>query len=181
MTDTSRLATKIGRKQREQARKQKGSVRHRRVGGQLQSKQKRIRANDTHHISRELADRAHTIVVEDLNTAGMTQSAEGTVAEPGRNVKAKAGLNRVILGDQLASVVFALALQVRPSHAGGPEAYESDLPPMRLRRPMESDIPSSLPLCLLWPSPACRLECGGPPRPAMVATVHRAILCLDLP
>jgi putative transposase len=36
-------------------------------------------------------------VVEDLNIAGMTRSARGTAACPGKNVKAKAGLNRAIL------------------------------------------------------------------------------------
>ena len=100
MTDTKRLDAKIKRKQRVKERKQKGSKRGRRVAGQLrklQRKRKRIRDNDTHHISRELADKAHTVVLEDLNTAGMTISAKGTVKEPGSNVKQKAGLNREIL------------------------------------------------------------------------------------
>ena len=33
------------------------------------------------------ADRAHTVVLEDLNTKDMTRSAKGTVEEPGQNVK----------------------------------------------------------------------------------------------
>ena len=37
------------------------------------------------------------MVIEDLNTKGMTRSVKGTVEEPGRNVKQKAGLNREIL------------------------------------------------------------------------------------
>ena len=37
------------------------------------------------------------MVVEDLNTKGMTRSAKGTVEAPGTNVKAKSGLNRAIL------------------------------------------------------------------------------------
>jgi putative transposase len=36
------------------------------------------------------------IRVEDLRIAGMTRSARGTVAEPGRNVRQKSGLNREI-------------------------------------------------------------------------------------
>ena len=36
-------------------------------------------------------------MLEDLNTRGMTASARGTLAEPGRNVRQKAGLNRAIL------------------------------------------------------------------------------------
>ncbi len=56
-----------------------------------------MRDHDTHHISRKVADTAHTVVVEDLSTQGMTRSAQGTVESPGHNVQAKAGLNRSIL------------------------------------------------------------------------------------
>ena len=54
-------------------------------------------AGRAHQASRTLADTAHTVVVEDLNTKDMTASAKGTKEEPGTNVKAKAGLNRAIL------------------------------------------------------------------------------------
>jgi transposase len=37
------------------------------------------------------------IAVEDLKIVNMTRSAKGTAAEPGRNVRQKAGLNRGIL------------------------------------------------------------------------------------
>jgi len=37
------------------------------------------------------------VVVEDLRTRAMTASAPGTVDAPRRNVRAKAGLNRVVL------------------------------------------------------------------------------------
>jgi transposase len=36
------------------------------------------------------------IRVEDLNIRGMVRSARGTVEAPGKNVRAKAGLNRSI-------------------------------------------------------------------------------------
>ena len=100
LTEMTRLAARGARYQRQQARKQRGSVRARRLGGQLQKlrrQQKRIRSNDTHHISRALADQAHTLVVEELHTRRMTKSAKGTPDSPGTNVKAKAGLNRGIL------------------------------------------------------------------------------------
>ena len=45
----------------------------------------------------DLARRADLIRVEDLRITNMTRSARGTVAEPGRNVRAKAALNRSIL------------------------------------------------------------------------------------
>ena len=38
------------------------------------------------------------IRVEDLQITNMTRSAKGTRENPGRNVRAKAGLNRGILG-----------------------------------------------------------------------------------
>ena len=100
MTDLGRLQAKTARKQRLRARKRKGSVRARRLGGQLMKlrrQQKRIRDNDTHHISRALADKAHTLVAEELNTKGMTKFGAGTENHPGTHVKAKSGLNRSIL------------------------------------------------------------------------------------
>ncbi len=100
LTDTSRLEAKVKRKQRHLARRRRGSCRRRRIAGQLQKlhrKRKRIRVNDTHHISRRLADTAHTVVIEDLQVKGMTASAKGTVDAPRKHVQAKAGLNRSIL------------------------------------------------------------------------------------
>ena len=47
--------------------------------------------------STALARRFDVIRVEDLGIIGMTRSAKGTVQRPGRNVRAKAGLNRGIL------------------------------------------------------------------------------------
>jgi putative transposase len=44
-----------------------------------------------------LARRFDVICVEDLRVRDMTRSAKGTVAEPGRHVRAKARLNREIL------------------------------------------------------------------------------------
>jgi len=38
-----------------------------------------------------------TIVVEDLKTKNMTKNSKGTLEKPGKNVKAKSGLNRSIL------------------------------------------------------------------------------------
>ena len=47
--------------------------------------------------SRKLAERAGTVVIERLNTKGMTRSARGIKEDPGKNVRQKAGLNREIL------------------------------------------------------------------------------------
>ncbi len=94
MTDMSRLEAQVARKQRQQARKQRGSVRARRIGGQLQKlrrKQKQIRSNDPHHISRALADKAHTLVAEALQTQSMTKSAQG---DPGAARQPRQGQGR---------------------------------------------------------------------------------------
>jgi len=106
--DTANLEANIKRKQRkadkarERSRRngQPLSHRGRRICGQLSKlrrKQKRKRQSAAHRHSRRMADTAHTVVVEDLDTKAMTQSAKGTVEAPGRNVKQKAGLNREIL------------------------------------------------------------------------------------
>ena len=54
----------------------------------------RIRDNWEHHTAREIAQQNNIVVVEDLRLNNMTRSARGTSENPGRNVKAKSGLNR---------------------------------------------------------------------------------------
>ena len=106
--DDPKLEGKIKRKERKKAKSlarskdngQPMSNRGRRIGGQLKKmkrKQKRRREDAAHQHSRKMADTAHTVVLENLNTKDMTRSAKGTVEEPGANVKQKSGLNREIL------------------------------------------------------------------------------------
>ena len=120
MPDTDQLDAQIARKQRELSRKQgwgpkdrrPKSNRGRRVNGQLQKLQRkraRKRDNATHQASRKLADTAHTVVVEDPDTKGMTRSAKGTVEAPGKQVKQKSGLNRSILASGWGSLERKLA------------------------------------------------------------------------
>ncbi len=78
------------------------------MNGQL-SKLHRKRDDATHQASRKLADTAHTVVVEDPDTKGMTQSTKGTVEAPGKQVKQKAGLNRSILASGWGSQERKLA------------------------------------------------------------------------
>ena len=163
LTDTARLDAKIRRKQRVKNRKPKGSKRGRRVGGQLrklQRKRKRIRDNDTHHISRALADRAHTVVLEDLNTAGMTKSAKGTREEPGTHVRQKAGLNREILASGWHQLERKLAYKCGAVAKVDPPAYQPDLSSVWVRGPTKPRIPSHLPLRRLWPAYARRSQRG---------------------
>jgi len=50
-----------------------------------------------HKLSTETSKNHAVICVEDLQVTNMSRSARGTVDEPGRNVAAKAGLNKAIL------------------------------------------------------------------------------------
>jgi len=89
--------------QRSLARKRNRSSKRRAETKRLLARTKataaRLRKHWNHERSREIADAFGTVVVEALNTAGMTASAKGAVARPGRNVRAKAGLNRAILNN----------------------------------------------------------------------------------
>jgi putative transposase len=50
-----------------------------------------------HNASTTLSQTTALLVIEDLNVRNMSASAKGTVEAPGRNVKAKSGLNKSIL------------------------------------------------------------------------------------
>ncbi len=81
---------KIRRYQRKLARQQKGS------GDPCErstSGSKNCRTNAAHQHSRRLSNKAYTLKLEDQEHV---QAAKGTVENPGTNVKAKSGLNRVI-------------------------------------------------------------------------------------
>ena len=53
-----------------------------------------LRDNREHHIAKRIAEENNLIVVEDLKNRNMRASARGTPENPGRNVRAKSGLNR---------------------------------------------------------------------------------------
>jgi putative transposase len=63
----------------------------------LRAREADTRRDWTEKTSTDLARRFDIIRVEDLQVVGMTRSAKGTTQHPGRNVRAKAGLNREIL------------------------------------------------------------------------------------
>ena len=95
MLDVPKLDKKeirLRRYQRKLARQQKGS--NCRRATKWKRKQTNCRKNQAHPNSRFLANRAEALVREDLTLKNMTASAKGTVENPGKNVNAKAGLNR---------------------------------------------------------------------------------------
>jgi putative transposase len=63
----------------------------------LRARQARRRQDFLHKLTTDLAKNHGWVAVEDLRVKGMTRSAKGTSEAPGRNAKAKAGLNRAIL------------------------------------------------------------------------------------
>jgi putative transposase len=92
---------RLRRLERRLARARRGSNRRARV--RLATARLKARARDrrkdwAEKTSTDIAGRFDVIRVEDLYITNMTRSAKGAVEEPGRNVRAKAGLNRGILG-----------------------------------------------------------------------------------
>ena len=95
-TAQERLVELQHRKQR--ARPGSGNRRRLRRALAKQWRTLRSQRRDFHHkTARRLVDTFDILALEDLRVAGMTASAAGTVEHPGRNVAAKAGLNRSIL------------------------------------------------------------------------------------
>ena len=91
----------LRRMQRTLARAARGSNRRARVKyaiARLRARETDRRKDWAEKVSTDIARRFGVIRVEDLNIASMTRSAKGTRENPGRNVRAKAGLNREILG-----------------------------------------------------------------------------------
>ncbi len=97
---TGREHGRLTRLQRKLARAQRGSNRRGKVKtaiAKLKARESDRRKDWAEKTSTGLARRFDVIRVEDLNIKGMTRSAKGTADAPGRNVRAKAGLNRGIL------------------------------------------------------------------------------------
>jgi putative transposase len=96
---SAREQARLRRLRRRLARAGRGSARR----GRAKFAVARLRARETDRrkdwcekTSTGIARRFDVIRVEDLNIRNMTRSAKGTAAQPGRNVRAKAGLNRGI-------------------------------------------------------------------------------------
>lgn len=104
-------AGRLLRLQRRLARARRGSARRARVGAsiaRIKAREADRRRNWVEQTSTGLARRFDVVVVEKLPVKAMTRSARGTVAEPGKNVRQKAGLNRGILGNAWGLLVARL-------------------------------------------------------------------------
>ena len=96
----ARQQCRLRRYQRSVSRKKKGSANRRKAVARLAGLHRRIahqRSDWLHKLTTGLADQHPVIALEDLKVQNMSASAMGTVAQPGKNVRQKAGLNRGIL------------------------------------------------------------------------------------
>ncbi|MDW8478403.1 RNA-guided endonuclease TnpB family protein [Streptomyces scabiei] len=91
---------RLAKAQQALARTEKGSARR----GKARQRVARLhhevavrRSTVLHAMTKQLATRFAEVAIEDLNVDGMTRSARGTLAKPGRLVRQKASLNRAIL------------------------------------------------------------------------------------
>lgn len=121
--------------QRKLARKTKGSNNwqaQKRAVQQLHARMTDVR-NDYLHKASDQLTRAHGfIAIEDLDLRSMTKSAKGTVEQPGRNVRAKAGLNKALLNHGFGE--FRRQLEYKARWRGGvvvavPPAFTSQVCP----------------------------------------------------
>jgi putative transposase len=112
------LDRRIRKAQRIASRRKRGSNRcrkaQRRVAA-LSAKRARIRKHWAHETTTEIARKSGTVVIERLRTKDMTKSASGTIAQPGKNVAQKRGINRAILNvgwHQVETMLFYKAFRV---------------------------------------------------------------------
>ena len=130
------IREKIKQAQRSLARKQKGSNRFKRAKqalAKLYKKERDVRDNFLHYHSTQLVKNHDVIVVEDLKIKNMTKSSKGTIRNPGRNVRQKAGLNRSILEEAWGKFIKLIDYKLRLK--GGklipvPTAYSSQTCPI---------------------------------------------------
>jgi len=93
---------RLKRLERRRARHRKGSNRWTRTRlaiARLKGRETARRRDWMEKVSTDLARRFDLIRIENLDVRAMTRSARGTVVQPGRNVRQKAGLNRAILAN----------------------------------------------------------------------------------
>ena len=93
------MSRKVRIAQRAIARGRKGSKRRQKTITRLQRLKRTERNRRTMHlhtVANAIVRSGSTIVVEDLKLKNMTRSSKGTLAKPGKNVRQKAGLNRVL-------------------------------------------------------------------------------------
>ena len=121
----------LRRAQQALSRKTKFSNNWRKAKAKVQKLHHRIanvRNDYLHKFTTHISQNHAIVYVEDLQVKNMSRSAAGTLEAPGRNVRAKAGLNKAILDQGWAE--FRRQLEYKMSWRGGhlvavPPAYTS--------------------------------------------------------
>lgn len=111
---------RLARYQRRMARKVKGSANWKKAKSRIQRIHARIadaRADFLHKASTAISKNHAMVAVEDLKISNMSKSAKGTADAPGRNVRAKSGLNKSILDQGWGE--FRRQLEYKTAWCGG--------------------------------------------------------------
>jgi len=90
----------LTREQRKLSRKKRGSEnwkKQKRIISRLHHAIANVRSDYLHKLSTEISKNHAKVYVEGLQIRNMSSSARGSLDDPGRNVKAKSGLNKSIL------------------------------------------------------------------------------------
>jgi putative transposase len=85
--------------------------------GRLHHKVANIRSNHLHQTSTTISKNHAVVCIEDLQIKNMSKSAVGTIAFPGKNVRAKSGLNKAILAQGWGE--FRRQLEYKQAWLGG--------------------------------------------------------------
>jgi putative transposase len=123
---------RLAKYQRRMARKVKGSANWKKAKARIQRIHARIantRSDFLHKASNTISKNHAMIAVEDLQVRNMVKSASGTVEAPGRNVRAKSGLNKSILDQGWGE--FRRQLEYKTAWRGG---YFVAVPPQNTSR-----------------------------------------------
>jgi putative transposase len=146
------------------ARCQRGSNRRRKAKARLariHARNNDRRKDFIEMTSTDLARRFDLIAIEDLRITNLTRSARGTIETPGKNVAAKAGLNRSILAGGWGAVRLPAGRQgPRPSREDQPCVHVSDVFAVSARRPEQSREPSPVPMHVVRSHRECGCECS---------------------